>query len=95
MPIPGGNHTIVGQRCAQAPQQLFALMLSIQSVKPFAVKTNVCILREIFLEETIGTVELCQYLGHKKLNFSPSITYAERIISYADRASSSTCCGVL
>ena len=56
MPIPGGNHTIVGQRCAQAPQQLFALMLSIQSVKPFAVKTNVCILREIFLEETISTV---------------------------------------
>ena len=40
-------------------------------------------------------MELCQYLGHKKLNFSPSITYAERIISYADRASSSTCCGVL
>lgn len=28
-----------------------------------------------------GTLELCQYLGHKKLNFSPSITYAERIIS--------------
>lgn len=27
--------------------------------------------------------ELCQYLGHKKLNFSPSIAYAERIISYA------------
>lgn len=25
-------------------------------------------------------VELCQYLGHKKLNFSPSIAYAERII---------------
>ena len=42
-----------------------------------------------------GTLELCQYLGHKKLNFSPSIAYAERIISYAARASSSTCCGVL
>ena len=28
-------------------------------------------------------MELCQYLGHKKLNFSPSIAYAERIISYA------------
>ena len=27
------------------------------------------------------TVDLCQYFGHKKLNFSPSITYAERIIS--------------
>ena len=26
-------------------------------------------------------VDLCQYFGHKKLNFSPSITYAERIIS--------------
>ena len=25
-------------------------------------------------------LELCQYLGHKKLNFSPSIAYAERII---------------
>ena len=25
--------------------------------------------------------DLCQYFGHKKLNFSPSITYAERIIS--------------
>ena len=36
-------------------------------------------------------MDLCQYLGHKKLNFSPSITYAERIISYAARASSSTC----
>ena len=44
---------------------------------------------------SIKGLELCQYLGHKKLNFSPSITYAERIISYADRASSSTCCGVL
>ena len=42
-----------------------------------------------------GTMELSQYLGHKKLNFSPSIAYAERIISYAARASSSTCCGVL
>ena len=42
-----------------------------------------------------GTLELCQYLGHKKLNFSPSIAYAERIISYAARASSSTCCSVL
>ena len=40
-------------------------------------------------------LDLCQYLGHKKLNFSPSITYAERFISYAARASSSTCCGVL
>lgn len=28
-------------------------------------------------------LDLCQYLGHKKLNFSPSIAYAERIISYA------------
>ena len=28
-----------------------------------------------------GRVDLCQYFGHKKLNFSPSITYAERIIS--------------
>ena len=27
------------------------------------------------------TMDLCQYFGHKKLNFSPSITYAERIIS--------------
>ena len=26
-------------------------------------------------------VDLCQYFRHKKLNFSPSITYAERIIS--------------
>jgi len=26
-------------------------------------------------------LDLCQYFGHKKLNFSPSITYAERIIS--------------
>ena len=26
-------------------------------------------------------MDLCQYFGHKKLNFSPSITYAERIIS--------------
>ena len=26
-------------------------------------------------------VDICQYFGHKKLNFSPSITYAERIIS--------------
>ena len=25
-------------------------------------------------------MDLCQYFGHKKLNFSPSITYAERII---------------
>ena len=41
------------------------------------------------------SLDLCQYFGHKKLNFSPSITYAERIISYAARASSSTCCGVL
>ena len=40
-------------------------------------------------------MDLCQYFGHKKLNFSPSITYAERMISYAARASSSTCCGVL
>ena len=46
-------------------------------------------------EECVNDVELCQYLGHKKLNFSPSIAYAERIISYAARASSSTCCGVL
>lgn len=30
---------------------------------------------------TFGGVDLCQYFGHKKLNFSPSITYAERIIS--------------
>ena len=28
-----------------------------------------------------GILDLCQYFGHKKLNFSPSITYAERIIS--------------
>ena len=27
------------------------------------------------------SLDLCQYFGHKKLNFSPSITYAERIIS--------------
>ena len=34
-------------------------------------------------DETITNlkVDLCQYFGHKKLNFSPSITYAERIIS--------------
>ena len=33
--------------------------------------------------EFLGSMEvdLCQYFGHKKLNFSPSITYAERIIS--------------
>ena len=31
----------------------------------------------------------------KRLNSSPNITYAEKIISYAARASSSTCCGVL
>ena len=41
------------------------------------------------------SMDLGQYLRHKKLNFYPSITYAERIISYAARASSSTCCGVL
>ena len=29
----------------------------------------------------LGYMDLCQYFGHKKLNFSPSITYAERIIS--------------
>ena len=29
----------------------------------------------------MGDMDLCQYFGHKKLNFSPSITYAERIIS--------------
>ena len=48
-----------------------------------------------YLVEGGKSLELCQYLGHKKLNFSPSIAYAERIISYAARASSSTCCGVL
>ena len=32
-------------------------------------------------DTTGGIVDLCQYFGHKKLNFSPSITYAERIIS--------------
>ena len=31
----------------------------------------------------------------KRLNSSPNITYAEKIISYTARASSSTCCGVL
>lgn len=35
-----------------------------------------------FVEQYIKRyVDLCQYFGHKKLNFSPSITYAERIIS--------------
>ena len=31
-------------------------------------------------KDSLG-LDLCQYFGHKKLNFSPSITYAERIIS--------------
>ena len=31
--------------------------------------------------ESMLKMNLCQYFGHKKLNFSPSITYAERIIS--------------
>ena len=45
--------------------------------------------------ESMLKMNLCQYFGHKKLNSPPSIAYAERIISYAARASSSTCCGVL
>ena len=31
--------------------------------------------------QELKELDLCQYFGHKKLNFSPSITYAERIIS--------------
>ena len=34
------------------------------------------------ITDSVGdALDLCQYFGHKKLNFSPSITYAERIIS--------------
>ena len=36
---------------------------------------------EQFYFSYIHNLDLCQYFGHKKLNFSPSITYAERIIS--------------
>ena len=54
------------------------------------IKREVCekinfkngILREINeVQFNNGIMDLCQYFGHKKLNFSPSITYAERIIS--------------
>ena len=36
---------------------------------------------EKFWKFIVDGMDLCQYFGHKKLNFSPSITYAERIIS--------------
>ena len=42
--------------------------------KPDAITT-------MYKSEFKQKVDLCQYFGHKKLNFSPSITYAERIIS--------------
>lgn len=39
------------------------------------------VLANMFLHYVFDMLDLCQYFGHKKLNFSPSITYAERIIS--------------
>ena len=64
---------------------------SLSRIENGAQKPGRLILEKLF--ERLGTennlfnsfvskeVDLCQYFGHKKLNFSPSITYAERIIS--------------
>ena len=69
--------------------------LNLQRIEGFLRRAlyKVSCIREGFSHDR--TLDLCQYFGHKKLNFSPSIAYAERFISYTARASSSTCCGVL
>ena len=56
MPVSGRNNAVIGQRCTEALQQLFALTLRIQPVEPFAVKARIRIFRQIFLEEGVGTV---------------------------------------